>query len=67
MIFSLIQLLTLGFDYLLKVILNHFFFCSFVFRSFISILNMFENNTGYSDSSIQCVTKEQATDLKTIG
>lgn len=67
MIFSLIQLLTLGFDYLLKVILNHFFFCSFVFRSFISILNMFENNTGYSDSSIQCVTKEQGTDLKTIG
>lgn len=67
MIFSLIQLLTLGFDYLLKVILNHFFFCSFVFRSFISILNMFENNTGYSDSSIQCVTKEQDTDLKTIG
>ena len=67
MIFSLIQLLTFGFDYLLKVILNHFFFCSFVFRSFISILNMFENNTGYSDSSIQCVTKEQDTDLKTIG
>lgn len=67
MIFSLIQLLTLGFDYLLKVILNHFFFCSFVFRSFISILNMFENNTGYSDSSIQCVTKEQDTDLKTFG
>ena len=67
MIFSLIQLLTLGFDYLLKVILNHFFFCSFVFRSFISILNMFEKNTGYSDSSIQCVTKEQDTDLKTIG
>ena len=67
MIFSLIQLLTLGFDYLLKVILNHFFFCSFVFRSFISILNVFEKNTGYSDSSIQCVTKEQDTDLKTIG
>ena len=57
----------LGFDYLLKVILNHFFFCPFVFRSFISILNMFENNTGYSDSSIQCVTKEQDTDLKTFG
>ena len=67
MIFSLIQLLTLGFDYLLKVILNHFFFCSFVFRSFISILNMFEKNTGYSDSSIQCVTREQDTDLKTFG
>lgn len=67
MIFSLIQLLTLGFDYLLKVILNHFFFCSFVFRSFISILNVFEKNTGYSDSSIQCVTKEQDTDLKTFG
>ena len=67
MIFSLIQLLTLGFDYLLKVILNHFFFCSFVFRLFISILNMFEKNTGYSDSSIQCVTKEQDTDLKTFG
>ena len=67
MIFSLIQLFTLGFDYLLKVILNHFFFCSFVFRSFISILNVFEKNTGYSDSSIQCVTKEQDTDLKTFG
>lgn len=67
MIFSLIQLLTLGFDYLLKVILNHFFFCSFVFRSFIPILTMFEKNTGYSDSSIQCVTKEQDTDLKTFG
>lgn len=67
MIFSLIQLLTLGFDYLLKVILNNYFFCSFVFRSFISILNMFEKNTGYSDSSIQCVTKEQDTDLKTFG
>lgn len=67
MIFSLIQLLTLGFDYLLKVILNHFFFCSFVFRSFISILDVFEKNTGYSDSSIQCVTKEQDTDLKTFG
>ena len=61
------QLLTLGFDYLLKVILNHYFVCSFVFRSFISILNMFEKNTGYSDSSIQCVTKEQDTDLKTFG
>lgn len=67
MIFSLIQLFTLGFDYLLKVILNHFFFCSFVFRSFISILNVFEKNTGYADSSIQCVTKEQDTDLKTFG
>lgn len=67
MIFSLIQLLTLGFDYLLKVILNNYFFCSSVFRSFISLLNMFEKNTGYSDSSIQCVTKEQDTDLKTFG
>lgn len=60
MIFSLIQLLTLGFDYLLKVILNHYFVCSFVFRSFISILNMFEKNTGYSDSSIQCTCNQRA-------